>query len=362
MAITPNAAHPYGPTSATRLAGHFDLDLQQVQEFLDQGMPGSLERCDPFLCYNWLCRQRLDAVPALARRWRTFTKWFQPHLQGERESRRVTWQRQHALYLPQAVSNLRWAIPQIAASSHQVVEKNDTPLAILADHASASGLVPVGTWRRQNAAWRLDQQQATPGLQMRQELQLVVHSQTVLSPDDAEHTTLLHLLEPLVAGFRYGYRQHQLDDRLPAAQARYPDGSCLDCALLAQGLLRDRGWNSRLVAGVLAHSAIANPHYWLEVQCDAGWAPVDVSMAAMARMLGEDWRAWLSAWVGSCDARRVRIGHTDGSFIGLHECQYVSCAPGAVAVAGADGCWQSAWNCIDWVCGLCSDQFRSECV
>ena len=122
-----------------------------------------------------------------------------------------------------------------------------------------------------------------------------------------------------------------------------------------------------LFGGVVACSAIANPHDWLEVVGPGDtWIPLDPSLPCIARMLGLDWQPWVDAYCGGCDAGRIliarhRVGDDpwwlDETVVAAHGA-FVHPTPGELFVR-QDGTWRSAWACQDWSCGWCHDQFEA---
>jgi hypothetical protein len=182
----------------------------------------------------------------------------------------------------------------------------------------------------------------------------------VLTPTDAEHRELAQVMEEVVGGFRYEYRHHQPGEYLTvyvSGTVDHPrnDGSCLDCAVTLGARIGQRGRPWRLVAGVVADSRIANPHFWIEVDTTAGWAPLDPTLPAIVRMVGGDWRAAVRAWTGACDARRVTLGVVGAGLPGIPG--GTSCGS-LMGEAVADGV--NAWPCVDWVCGDCEAEFIEE--
>lgn len=357
--ISPGVAHPNAPAPLLIVAEQFGVTRETMQGWCDAGLPQNEHgHIDPFEACNWLSWNRLSEAPALLRRWQNFLNWFYPFVQGQDASRRIKWSRCHRLYLPQAQQHLRWAIPRVIhEEGRQLVESRGM---MRSASLSENAVLHLADWREQAGAWRLDQDEVPADLQARQELTVLRHVQRDVAIGSAEHQALLNLLEPLVADFRYGYRQHRIVDDAETAEAHAPDGSCLDCTLRAQTLLQQAGWNTRLCGGIIAHSLIANPHFWLEVRGRSEWFSIDVSLAAIARMLRLPWENWLAAYIGGSDARRILITRDTGSFQGLSQCQYISALTGALVVAGQDGHWKSAWDCIDWCCGSCHDSFDSQ--
>jgi hypothetical protein len=343
------------------MADTLGIGLPYLERWIEEGLPEVDGLVDPFLVSNWVTWNHLADVPALMRRWQNFLNWFFPFVQGQDGARAFTWQRRQKLHLPHSVVHLRWTMPRVVHETGVQEITRQTPMKSHGEGTLAmAGLMRLAAWREAGAFWRLDQDQAPPGLEARQTVEVIRWPQAVLDPADSEHAAILAILEPMVADFRYGYRQHLIVDDLERARERYPDGSCLDCALVAAGLLADAGWATRLCGGIIAHSLIANPHFWIEVHSAKGWAPVDPSLPAIARMLKLPWRNWLARYIGACDARRILLSRGDGRFPGLPQCNYISGSSGGAAVAGADGVWRHAWACIDWVCGQCNDSFDSQ--
>jgi hypothetical protein len=173
-----------------------------------------------------------------------------------------------------------------------------------------------------------------------------------------DYQLLLHLMCEVAGNFQYIYRHHHQAEYALAfsdntfAQPRW-SGSCLDGAMTLAALLSEHQRPWRLVTGIVAQSAIANPHFWLETEMAGGeWIPLDPSLPAIVRMVGGDWKLAAKAWTGGLDARRITIG-TVG--------QGITAIPGGSSVgsligeAMVDG--QSAWACLDWVCGDCEATF-----
>jgi hypothetical protein len=116
-----------------------------------------------------------------------------------------------------------------------------------------------------------------------------------------------------------------------------------------------KGWPARLVGGIVPRDDLVNPHFWVEVQLGESWLPIDPTLPAIARMLGEDWRAWVHAWTGACDGRRIRLWTGPSSLTDLR-------CPGESAACGEiTGCVGGqpidGWHCLDVVCGETSGSF-----
>jgi hypothetical protein len=343
--LHPGAHHPYAPMPLSALARFVHVPVTEVARWIAEGLPQTADgRVDPFVCSNWLCAGRLDRCPTLARRWRTYLLFFAPFLAGQDRVRRLRWQRSQRLYLPELAERLSWWLPRATAKA-QVVETDEAP--------QVDGCVTsdAGGW------WRIEGRPATPEPLTTLSAQVHITPRVVLSPDSTEHVELATLMEEIVSTFRYEYRHHQpWDYRDAFTSGRVDDpravGSCLDCALAlgAQLTRRQRPW--RVIAGMVADTRIANPHFWIEVETLAGWAPLDPTLPAIVRMVGGDWRAAVRAWTGACDARRVTLGVVGA---GLTDIPGGSTIGSSMGEAIADE--RNAWPCLDWVCGDCESEF-----
>ncbi|MFW5845922.1 MAG: transglutaminase domain-containing protein, partial [Planctomycetota bacterium] len=319
--LLPGSAHPYAPCTHAAMAKSLGVPEPYIGRWVEEGMEAVGDRVDPFTVSNWVARHRLSDVPALMRRWQNFLNWFYPHVQDQDAPRSYRWQRRHRIYLPHAVMHMRWVIPTIPHEEGVQEVSHVTPMRSEGRSSDAlAGLVGLASWREQGDFWRLDQDQAPPGLQVGQTVQLVRSPVRILDSSDSEHEAIVRVLEPLVGAFEYGYRQHLIVDSVETARERWPEGSCLDCALLAGAALNEAGWATRLCGGIISHTLIANPHFWLEVATDRGWVPVDPSLPAIARMLRIPWRNWLMAYIGGSDSRRILISRGHGDFPGLTQC------------------------------------------
>jgi hypothetical protein len=346
--LTPGHAHPHGPCRPAELARFVHVDIEQVLRWVALGMPTLADgRIDPFSASNWLSAGRLDECPALARRWRTYLVWFAPFVAGQDRARKVRWTRTHRLYLPSIPVRLSWWLPAVAHTQGQFHLAERLPLA------------DALTTTVEDRFARLEGVPANSLPVARGEVEIGLHPTAVMTPGDDDHRALAPLVEEVAGTFRYEYRHHRGDDwvhdaRPPARAA----GSCLDCAL-ALGARLDaiaRPW--RLVAGLVANTAIANPHFWLEAQVIGGrWAPLDPSLPAIVRMVGGDWRAAARAWTGALDARRITLGVVGAGVPGIPGGASVGSAMGEAVATGVDGVERSAWPCLDWVCGDCEAEF-----
>lgn len=344
--LSPGAHHPYAPMSPSALARFVHVPVPEVARWLAEGLPQTADGLiDPFVCSNWLCDGRLDRCPTLARRWRTYLLFFAPFLAGQDRVRQVTWTRTQRVYLPAPARHLTWWLARAAATSSQQVAHEVAPLL------SGAEIVPsAGWWRIAGTDLGME-----PTITAVTRLHLSPH--TVLAPDSDDHRDLATLMEEMVASFRYEYRHHQpweyqqaFSDRTRTAVRQV--GSCLDAALTLGAALTSRNRPWRVIGGVVADSRIANPHFWLEVDTTAGWAPLDPTLPAIVRMVGGDWRAAVRAWTGAIDARRVTLGLVGA---GVDDIPGGASCGSLMGEVIADGI--NAWPCVDWVCGDCESSF-----
>lgn len=315
----PEDQHPNGHLTWAEAAARLDVDAERLSRWRERGLPGDDTGIATFDLVAWSALHALDEVPAMARRWRMFLAWFRPFMHGEDHPRTIRAQRIHALVRdPQ--QPVTWALPRAAQGGGQTVVE---------DHLE--GLTPVGAHH-----WGI------AGPVVRGHLE--VHRTPVRHalPD------LVPVVEDLVADFRYGYRQHVPGEAL--GQRR--EGTCLDLALALGDRLTDRGRVWRPVSGVIARTALANPHFWVEVEVPGGtWAPVDPTLPVLARSFGaaygDDWRDWVRACTGGCPPGIVILARG--------ECPVA--APGGASVGSIGGeavaGGLNAWPCLDWVCGDC---------
>jgi hypothetical protein len=328
------------------LARFVHVPLTEVARWIAEGLPQTAEGLvDPFVCSNWLCNGRLDRCPTLARRWRTYLLFFAPFLAGQDRVRQVQWVRTQRLYLPQPTQRLDWWLARAANTPAQQVEQEGSPVL-----SSSQVDQAAGWW---HIAGALDTQE--PVVEMTTRLRIA--PQGVLSRGSDEHRELAGMMEEMVAGFRYEYRHHRPWEYGEAFSAgsvveARAVGSCLDAALTLGSVLTHRSRRWRVVAGVVADSRIANPHFWIEVETTAGWAPLDPTLPAIVRMVGGDWRAAVQAWTGACDARRVTLGVVGSGVAGIPGGASCGSLMGEAVVDGIN-----AWPCIDWVCGDCEAEF-----
>ncbi len=347
--LQPGAQHPYAPMSWSELAAFVHVPLAAIRQWVDEGLPQVAEGLiDPFACSNWLCWGRLDRCPTLARRWRTYLVFFAPFLANQDRVRRLHWRRTQRLYLPQPAAHLAWWLARPSMSASQVVEPGPPPVlggcttSVVDDWWHLVGTPPAGE----------------PTVTITAQVDLAPTA--VLAPGEDEHAELARLVEQVASGFRYEYRHHQpWEYRAALAGDHFTGrlaGSCLDCAMALAALLQDSGRQWRLLAGVVADSRIANPHFWLEAQTtDGRWAPLDPTLPAIVRMVGGDWRSAARAWTGACDARRITLGRVGAGRSDIPGGASVGSLMGEAVVAGAN-----AWPCLDWVCGDCESEFSER--
>lgn len=358
--VHPAAAHPHPPLPAEDLADRLGVSTAAVLAWIKEGLPQQGGLVDPFACANWLSWGRLDRCPALRRRWQSYLRWFEPHLHAADAPQRYRARQEHTLFLPRPVTELAWFLPRPAVTTCQPqVQQVAPPRAVT---TSAEAPAPEAAEAPLACAagpfWRLVWPQGTatpPRIACEWAVQVVPHPVDVV-PDHAE---LLALVRALVADFRYEYRHHQPQDERTPTRIRDErlSGSCLDCALELGRRLSERGRAWKLCHGVVASSAVANPHFWLKVDTTTGWLPVDPTLPAIARMLGADWERYCDAYVGGCDARRITLSETDTPVPGVPGGSSLGSRIGE-AIAVMDGARVNAWPCIDWVCGECQWSFH----
>jgi hypothetical protein len=273
--LHPGARHPYAPMPLSELARFVHVPVTEVARWVAEGLPQTADgRIDPFVCSNWLCHGRLDRCPTLARRWRTYLLFFAPFLAGQDRVRRLRWKRTQRLYLPVPVEQLSWWLPRAATTASQLVESEDAP------HVDACATSDAGGW------WRIDGRPTTQEPTFTTNATVHLTPRQVLSPESADYAEFVAVMEDVVGSFRYEYRHHQPWEFRTAFTTGQVDevrsaGSCLDCALAVGARLSQKKRPWRVVAGLVADSRIANPHFWIEVDTTAGWAPLDPTLPTM---------------------------------------------------------------------------------
>ncbi len=288
-----------------------------MRAWIAAGLPAPGGLIDAFQASNWLT-DRLDQAPVLRARWRRYLRWFQPFVAGTDKpvARQVV--RHHRLFLPQPAQVISWWLPRLTGERWDVPIGSTSATHVLLHSAQASASATVG---------------CTP----------VYNPQPDLVP----------LVEDVIANFTYGYRHHRPHDEYHGRVS----GSCIDLAFALGDHLTSIGRPWRLCVGVVAHTALANPHFWLEVEtAGGGWAAVDPTLPAIARAFASlhdsDWRLWVRAYTGGCDARRITLLRGDSPVTGIPAGATVGSLIGEAVVDG-----RNAWPCIDWVCGECRWEF-----
>jgi hypothetical protein len=335
------------------LAGRLNVTAADVARWIDAGMPTlSNKRIDPFAAFNWLCWGHLDECPILSRRWQTYLSVFEPFLQGNEQPRRCTYQRTHRIFLGERPKRVEWFLPQIQRDARQV-DVHERPYVF-----SVSGR-QIEAQRRGH--WSVLEIPAETGESPIIEATGVATMRLIslkrIGRDHPDWKILNKLVEDLAGSFRYEYRHHAPWRPLSKNAAKTLSGSCLDCALLLGQRLEDIGRKWRLRTGIIAKNAVANPHFWVEADSTVGWVPLDPSVPAIARMLGQDWRAYATAFTGAFDASRIQLAGDSDIAKDVVGGPTVDSAIGEVTAIGADGTKANAWQCIDWVCGDCQAEF-----
>ncbi len=335
--LLPGDADPNRPATPEDLAERLRVPEDALRAWIAEGLPTVGGLVDPFAATNWISWNRLADCPALARAWRGYLLVFAGFLSGDDAPRRVRWTRTHRVHLPFASRACDRFLPRPLDAPWQ---------RVLADDGLGGRALPAG------AHWLVRAQRADEALVGIVDIEL--HPRRLLAPGSPQHGELLAAVEELVADFSYEYRHHAGGEAVVADEERR-SGSCLDCVRELARRLASRGRTSRLVAGVIAHDAFANPHFWLEVDTGIGPVPVDPSLPAIARMLGADWRAVAAAYTGGCDARRVAFASQPVDRI--PDGPTIASLIGEVAVEDDAGQRWNAWPCLDWVCGDCEQRF-----
>lgn len=328
----PGTAHPNRRCSLAEFAERYHVDQDTLLRWRDAGLPLDADgNGDPFAVVNWITWNRLTEAPVLRRAWRGYLTVFAGFLAGDRRPRRLRWGRRQEAFLEGVPTTWTWLVPRPRVDEVQLVR---------ADDGLGGQAIPAGAW------WRITGTNTLPAFSGQVDLDL---NPRQTAEDHPVVTDLAPVLRDLAATFTYGYRHHRPDEGLAADVAFANAGSCLDAARSFADLARRRGHDARIIAGLIASDAFANPHFWVEVHHRDQIIPFDPSLAAIARMLGADWQAVAQRYSGGCDARRVAF--CGGDLPGRPLAGVI----GSLIVDGAD-----SWPCLDWVCGECADGFSDR--
>ncbi|NRA38525.1 MAG: hypothetical protein HRU15_10320 [Planctomycetes bacterium] len=344
MLCFPEQSHPNSAMDVPSIARRFGVNGQKMQEWIDQGLPQEEnDQVDPFACSNWISWHALDEAPVLRRLWRQFAAHFRPFIEGNDHGRHIHWQRVQKVFLPSHIARCQWFVPQVAKDflwqQHQQLSDCEAARAKIVQH---------------NEYWELDyEDEPQPSCCVEYEIEIQAHRP--LQSSDSDFIILYDVMCEVVHDFVYEYRIHALSDR---AQLTCTRGTCLDAALLAAARFTELGRRWRICGGVIAHSALLNPHHWLEVECSAGWIPFDASIPAIMRMLGEDWQLWAQHYCCGIDSARISMTRGPGQW-DVIDGNFVSAATGTVLAYDHKGAVSNAWPCLDWVLGECDGFIRT---
>lgn len=328
--LLPGLAHPNRPEDCSASAAVFGVPQEHMQSWLDRGLPAAGGLIDPVLAADWITRNDLAGCPVLARRWRLWLDWFRLARDGRDSApRRLRILRDHSLYLPHPVDQVRWWIPRLPSTRGQQVLVDGR-----CDHPRASVLP---------ASWRLDGPESAT---VRDEIEL----RPTAVPLEAD---LRAVVEEVAGDFAYGWRHHR-----PGQAWSLTAGTCLDAAMALGNRLSAVGRPWRIVAGVIARSAIAGQHLWLETEGTDSQVRLDPSLPAIVRALAplEDWRSWIVH--GGTDTRCVTTVVGDLGVAGIPGGMTAGGAVGE-AVATIAGRPLNAWACLDAPCGVTRWQFTT---
>lgn len=346
--LEPGDLDPLGDLSIEEASIHFGISVDKLTSWGRQELSINQEqRIDPFALCNLISERHLADSPLLRRRWRMYMRWFEPFVLGLPEERKIIWDRYHRAYIPISGSEIKWWLPAVHEDSRQTLHydrlenctlENPHPLWHHAEVLETKGDVCVSG-------------QAQVSVQ-------TVHATTFEGRD--ELSAVYELANDFLEHYRYGYRRHRRDENGFLISTLKP-GSCLDAAISFSQLCIDHGLSATLVGGIIAHDVVANPHFWVEVETDRGPMPVDITLPAIARMLNYDWQAWLTAYVGGCDARRITLSKGSSHIPGFGLSDSGLCT-GELLVTDHLGHTRDGWPCLDWVCGECSGTFTHELI
>ena len=338
-AVMPGPDAPYQACSPREIAELFGVAAARVEAWLAAGLPQDDGLIDPMTACNWITLGPLAEAPVLSRRWRSYLAWFRPFVEGRDEARTVRWEREHAIFLPRDCRDLSWWLPEPIQHDRQQVGQPTAWSRAVSQSDTHS---------------RIDIAEPSTTERMTGTCTVRVEPSRVGEDAVAALAELRAAVAEWIQEFTYIYRRHAHGDGDPAAAPRV--GTCLDCALGFARHCAAAGWRWRLMAGVVARDEVSNAHYWLEVSDGGTWYPVDPSLPAIARMLGEDPAPWIAAYTGGCDARRILLAQDPHPLGDQDMPVFCSMSPGEAVVTHSDErC--DAWGCIDWVLGATSGSF-----
>ncbi|MFM2091530.1 MAG: hypothetical protein RLZZ127_2019 [Planctomycetota bacterium] len=303
----PGPAHPEPPAPAEVLARRLRVPLSTLQGWIDAGLPCHGGVIDPFAALTWASWAG-DQAPVVQARWRRYVAWMLHP--AARRPRRLLVRRVHRAFLPGATAGTWWA----------------PPLAVDACQETAAE-----PWRPEAVA------------DLRRPL-VREHPVRLRPRPAAADPWLLAQVRTVAGSFRYGYRHHRPGEQ--AEPGPRSGGTCIDAVLALAALLRDGGRPWRIVAGVTASDAYANPHWWIE----SGDAVLDPTVPAIARMAGLDWEAAVAAACAGRDNRRIAFAPPPRELAATT----LGGLAGAVLADGAD-----AFAATDWACGRCGWRFAA---
>lgn len=323
--LFPQEANPYRPEDLASTAKGLDVSAETVTAWITEGLPTESDgRIDPFAVTNFLFPRRLQQVPAMQRRWRSFARSFMPFVSGIESERQIHWESHRRIYLPQRVQSLTWLLAR-AHHSQEILQE-----------------VPPENAVKNGDFWRLDLTFASTFA--------VEHSAVVRlkATRHAPDPMVTHLIAELAEEVVYSYHHRLPTDSLTTTLARWPRADCLDISIMAIHRLQNMGRACSLWSGLLAIQGLSNPHFWVQLDDPDGPWEFDPCLPIIAKHLGLEWKSWLEVYACGVDARRLKLTlgpiETFGTMSGMAQT--------------SDGA--NAWPCLDWVCGECREGFQVE--
>lgn len=325
--LFPEEANPYRPEDLESTAKGLDVSIQTVKAWIADGLNTEPDgRIDPFAVTNYLFPRRLNQVPAMQRRWRSFARSFMPFVSGIESERLLTWESHRRIYLPHRVDSLTWRLPR-AHHSQEVLRE-----------------VPPENAEKDDDFWRLKFTSAST---------FTVEHGAVVRLRSKHHTPdslVTQIIENLAKEVVYSYHHRLPTDSITTTLSRWPHADCLDISLMAMHRLHNMGRACSLWSGLLAIQGLSNPHFWVQVDDpDCPWE-FDPCLPVIAKHMGLDWKTWLTAYASGVDARRLRLTlgpiEAFGNMSGIAQT--------------SDG--QNVWPCLDWVCGECREGFTPSSI